>query len=55
MALGVKSVRKSRMTGDCHVRFCERLGLQCPGLLDLTISHFDYLIIYPASSVIELI
>jgi hypothetical protein len=22
------------MTGDCHVRFCERVGLQCPALLD---------------------
>ena len=21
------------MTGDCHVRFCESLGLQCPGPL----------------------
>jgi len=26
---------KSRMTGDCHVRFCERLGLKCPCLLDI--------------------
>ena len=25
---------KSRMTGDCHVRFCERLGLKCLCLLD---------------------
>jgi hypothetical protein len=24
------------MTGDCHVRFCERLGLKCPCLLDAT-------------------
>jgi len=22
------------MTGDCHVRFCERRGLRCPRLLD---------------------
>ncbi len=22
--------------GDYHVRFCERLGLKCPGLLDDT-------------------
>jgi hypothetical protein len=21
------------MTGDCHVRFCESLGLKCPGPL----------------------
>jgi len=21
---------KSRMTGDCHVRFCERLGVKFP-------------------------
>src|SRR5690606_28201630 len=25
---------KSRMKGDFHVRFCEKLGLQCPCLLD---------------------
>ncbi len=24
------------MMGDYHVRFCERLGLKCPGLLDDT-------------------
>ena len=23
------------MTGDCHVRFCERLGLKCLCLLDI--------------------
>ena len=22
----------SRMTGDCHVRFCEKLGVKFPGL-----------------------
>ena len=22
------------MTGDCHVRFCEGLGVKSPGLLD---------------------
>ncbi|MET3884670.1 hypothetical protein ABIE54_003559 [Chitinophagaceae bacterium OAS944] len=26
--------RKSRMSGDAQVRFCERLGLKCPCLLD---------------------
>ncbi|MCX6253221.1 MAG: hypothetical protein NTV31_01945 [Bacteroidia bacterium] len=30
MALGVKSVKKSRMMGDCQVRFCERLGVKLP-------------------------
>ncbi len=25
-----KFVWKSRMTGDCHVRFCERLGVKLP-------------------------
>lgn len=25
------------MTGDCHVRFCERRGLRCPRLLDYTL------------------
>ena len=25
------------MKGDLHVRFCERLGLKCPCLLDLSI------------------
>ncbi len=30
MASLVKSVCKSRMTGDCHVRFCERLGVKFP-------------------------
>ena len=25
---------KSRMMGDCHVRFCERLKLKCFCLLD---------------------
>ncbi|MBP6979089.1 MAG: hypothetical protein PHD61_10560, partial [Bacteroidales bacterium] len=30
----VKVVMKSRMMGDYHVRFRERLGLKCPGLLD---------------------
>ena len=30
MALGVKSVKKSRMMGDCQVRFCERLGVKIP-------------------------
>ncbi len=25
---------KSRMKGDFHVRFCEKLGLKCPCLLD---------------------
>ena len=24
------------MRGDFHVRFCERFGLKCPDLLDLT-------------------
>src|SRR5680860_344861 len=24
------SCQKSRMTGDCHVRFCERLGVKLP-------------------------
>lgn len=28
---------KSRMTGDCHVRFCERLRLRCLCLLDFAI------------------
>jgi hypothetical protein len=23
----------SRVTGDCHARFCERLGMQFPGRL----------------------
>jgi hypothetical protein len=27
------------MTGDCHVRFCERLGLKCPCLLDVVINQ----------------
>ncbi|WP_217653511.1 hypothetical protein, partial [Bacteroides luti] len=26
--------KKSRVTGDCHARFCERLELECSGLLD---------------------
>ena len=26
---------KSRMTGDFHVRICEKLGLKCPCLLDV--------------------
>lgn len=26
--------KKSRMMGDCHVRFCERLSMQNGGLLD---------------------
>ena len=30
MASLVRSVCKSRMTGDCHVRFCERLGVKFP-------------------------
>jgi len=30
MALRVKSVKKSRMMGDCQVRFCERLGVKLP-------------------------
>ena len=30
MALGVKSVKKSRMMGNCQVRFCERLGVKLP-------------------------
>ena len=25
---------KSRMSREAHVRFCEKLGLKCPGLLD---------------------
>jgi hypothetical protein len=28
--------KKSRMMGDCHVRFCERLIMQKFGLLDST-------------------
>ena len=31
----IKIVMKSRMMGDYQVRFCERLGLKCPGLLDI--------------------
>ncbi len=27
------------MTGDCHVRFCESLGLQRPGPLTKTLSR----------------
>ena len=30
MALLDESVCKSRMTGDCHVRFCERFGVKVP-------------------------
>lgn len=29
--------KKSRMMGDCHVRFCERLSMQNGGLLDYQI------------------
>lgn len=25
---------KSRVNGDVYARFCENLGLKCPGLLD---------------------
>ncbi|PPL04200.1 hypothetical protein SAMN05444682_1201, partial [Parapedobacter indicus] len=25
---------KSRVSGDAYARFCENLGLKCPGLLD---------------------
>jgi len=28
-----RPTRGSRMTGDCHVRFCESRGLRCPRLL----------------------
>ena len=38
-----KIVMKSRMMGDYQVRFCERLGLKCPGLLDKPILKFAYL------------
>lgn len=31
--------KKSRMMGDCHVRFCERLSMQNGGLLDYTIAR----------------
>ncbi len=34
----IKVVMKSRMMGDYHVRFRERLGLKCPGLLDDTLT-----------------
>lgn len=38
------SVMKSRMTGDCHVRFCERLGVKFPRSTRLnlifSLSHF---------------
>jgi Group II intron, maturase-specific domain len=30
LALGVKSVKKSCMMGDCQVRFCERLEVKLP-------------------------
>ena len=36
MALPVESIWKSRMMGDCQVRFRERLGVKLPGLLDLS-------------------
>jgi hypothetical protein len=29
---------KSRMSREAHVRFCEKLGLQCPCLLDYFLS-----------------
>ncbi len=35
MALLDEFVWKSRMTGDCHVRFCEKLGGKFPGLTRL--------------------
>jgi hypothetical protein len=31
---------KSRMKGDFHVRFCEKLGLKCPCLLDSSLRAF---------------
>ena len=31
---------KSRMKREFHVRFCERLGLKCPCLLDYTREHW---------------
>jgi hypothetical protein len=30
--------KKSRVRGDFHARFCERLALKCAGLLDTVIS-----------------
>ena len=30
------------MTGDCHVRFCESLGLKCPGPLTERHAHKQY-------------
>jgi hypothetical protein len=38
-----KIVMKSRMMGDYQVRFCERLGLKCPGILDNLFDSFDNL------------
>lgn len=35
MDLLAEEVWKSRMKGDFHVWFCERLGLKCPCLLDV--------------------
>src|SRR5690606_17804189 len=45
---------KSRMKGDFHVRFCEKLGLQCPCLLDrLLPAVFIYFInIFSMSAII---
>ena len=40
MALEVKSVKKSRMTGDCQVRFCERLGVKLPRSTRLLFAYF---------------
>ena len=33
---------KSRMKGDFQVRFCERLGLKCPCLLDRWLFGFSF-------------
>jgi len=33
---------KSRMMGDYQVRFCERLGVKYPGLLDDDLTFLDY-------------
>ena len=40
MGLKVRvSVKKSRVKGDFHARFRERLGLKCPCLLDVRLEE----------------
>lgn len=42
------------MRGDFHVRFCERFGLKCPDLLDLTAEYLYSMICIFQKKVISL-